>query len=289
MGQETGNRLITAIQKQTEKITYFCTAEKVSSNLAVHEIRKCVKRIRALLKFYSVTPESYSLLFNKQFQNLGRILAPIRESFVNTQIFERVTSGNALIPERKIKQAKELFQEKNRILTESLVGENGEFSRILKLVQEFEFQIKNSPGELPSVKQVCVELCNSYSLSFLLFDKPELIMDGNELHELRKKLKRLWYQLEFVKFMHPRYFRMKSDQLNKITENLGEDHDLYVFLNELNSDGFDFGSDELLILTNLIEHQRELNQLKMNPRIKQFFNEYPEDFNQKMNKIFKVS
>ena len=122
-----------------------------------------------------------------------------------------------------------------------------------------------------------------------MFDKPELITDGNELHELRKKLKRLWYQLEFVKFMHPRYFRMKSDQLNKITENLGEDHDLYVFLNELNSDGFDFGSDELLILTNLIEHQRELNQLKMNPRIKQFFNEYPEDFNQKMNKIFKIS
>jgi hypothetical protein len=38
-----------------------------------------------------------------------------------------------------------------------------------------------------------------------------------------------------------------------------------------------------------VEHQRELNLLKLMPRLKQFFNEPPELFNQKMEKIFRLS
>jgi len=288
MGQETGRRLIGAIQKQTEKVTYFCTSENVSPHLAVHEMRKCFKRIRALLRFYMESPEDFTTNYLNQFQSIGSLLSPVRESYVNIQIFDRITAGNILVQERKIKQARELFLEKNRLQTENLMDKDKELKNILKSVREFKNHLTGSVSTQPSVKQIFAEICNSYLTGYNLYVQTALVADGNELHELRKKLKRLWYQLDFVKYLHPRYFRLKSDQLNKITEYLGDEHDMYVFLSELRTGDFDFKSEEKIILENLVEHQRELNLLKLSPRLKQLFNESPEMFNQKMEKIFKV-
>ncbi|HKI88687.1 MAG TPA: CHAD domain-containing protein [Draconibacterium sp.] len=288
MVQDAGNRLISAFGKQTEKIIYFCAAENVSPNLAVHEIRKSFKRIRALLKFYDENPEEFSQMYGQQFSEWGRFLAPVRESFVNIQIFERLAAGDILIPERKLRATRELLLEKNRMLLErELINGNG-FSVIRARIDDFEQRLDLLENNWPSVKQFYMQLTVSFSDGYQIYGQVLLEPDAKINHSLRKKLKRLWYQLDFIKFMHPRYFKLKSDQLNKITEQLGEDHDLFVFQNELKTSGYDFTSDELIILENQAEHQRELNMLKLTPRLKQFFNETPEMFNQKMDKIFKI-
>jgi hypothetical protein len=81
---------------------------------------------------------------------------------------------------------------------------------------------------------------------------------------------------------------LKTYHLNNITEQLGEDHDLHVFLVELKSGFLDFINIDLQILENQVQHHRELNLIKLNPRLKQFFKDLPEEFNLKMEKIFKV-
>lgn len=288
MVQDIGGRLNSAFLKQTKKIIYFCSAENISPNLAVHEIRKAYKRIRALLRFYDENPEEFARNYSQQFSAWGEFLSPIRESFVNTQIFERLATGDILIPERKIRATRELLSEKNKmILDKELVQENN-FSAILSFVNEFEDQLKFVETDCPSLKQLYNQLCSSFSDAYQVYGMV-LSEPGVEInHSLRKKLKRLWYQLDFVKFQHPRYFKLKSDQLNKITEQLGEDHDLFVFLDELKTGGYDFTSEELTILENQVEHQRELNLIKLTPRLKQFFNEKPELFHQKMQKIFRT-
>jgi hypothetical protein len=58
----------------------------------------------------------------------------------------------------------------------------------------------------------------------------------------------LWYQLDFIKFLHPRYFKLKTDQLNKITDQLGDDHDLHVFSEDLLAESYGFDKEELRIL-----------------------------------------
>jgi CHAD domain-containing protein len=288
MIQDTGNRLISTLRKQTEKITYFCVAENVSPNLAAHELRKCFKRIRALLRFYDTSTEEFATNYDQQFGIWGKFLAPIRESFVNTQIFERLATGDILIPERKIRAAREQLSEKNRMLLDKELTQADGLSAIRSFVNDFEDQLKLQETNSPSVKHLYTQLSASFLSSFQLYN--QFLVENNAAinHSLRKKLKRLWYQLDFVKFQHPRYFKLKSDQLNKITEQLGEDHDLFVFLKELKTESYDFTSEELTILENQVEHQRELNLVKLNPRLKQFFNETPALFNQKMQKIFKL-
>ena len=58
-------RLIETITKQLERVDYFSSAENISPNVAVHEIRKTFKRLRALLKFYSDFPDEFSPDFER--------------------------------------------------------------------------------------------------------------------------------------------------------------------------------------------------------------------------------
>jgi len=288
MVQDAGNRLISALNKQTEKITYFCEAENISPNLAVHEIRKAYKRLRALIQFFQECNEGTTDELKYSIKDAGKVLSPIRESFVNMQYFDKITAGSNLIADRKIRQVKDTLSEKNsHWINDEFQGKDVP-SDITLFVKQFQAKVNALKTNCPSFTQLKIQLISSFSQGYENYTTIEPGFLPEAMHELRKTLKQLWYQLEFVKFMHPRYFRMKSDQLNKITEQLGIDHDLHVFLEDLKTDNLDLTNEELLILENQVEHQRELNRLKLVPRLKQFFNETPEMFNQKMNKIFRM-
>ena len=282
MVQETGNRLIKAFQKQTEKIIYFCTAENISPNLSVHEFRKSFKRMRGLLHFYDNQPNEFIMECRLKVKEFGSYLTPIRESFVNIQLFDRIIAGNQMVLERKIKAARDILAEKNRKLVEGRFQSDNGCEKIHLFIQSIDDKINRFGSGRPTIYQLEEQVCISFQQSYEIYLDINADSEPSEMHGLRKKLKRLWYQLDFLKFLHPRYFRMKSDQLNKITEQLGEDHDLWVFLEEIKSTDYDFEDEERLILINQIEHQQELTRIKLMPWLKQFFNEPPEVFDQKM-------
>jgi len=288
MVQETGNRLTAAFQKQTEKIIYFCSAENISPNLSVHEFRKSFKRLRGLLHFYDNQPDEFVIDCRTKIKAFSSFLSPIRESFINIQLFDRIIAGNQLVPERKIKAARDVLTEKNRVMVEDQYLSDNGCEKIFDFVQSINDKIKKFGSSRPAIVQLEEQVCISFLQSYNAYITIGIDAEPLEFHELRKKLKRLWYQLDFLKFMHPRYFRMKSDQLNKITEQLGEDHDIAVFLREIQSADYNFKEEERLILINQVQHQQELNRLKLMPWLKQFFIEPPEVFNQKMKKIFKI-
>lgn len=287
MTQEAGKRLIFAIRKQNEKTGYFCTAENISPNVAVHEIRKSFKRIRALLHFYDELNEPLLPKFKQNIKQFGRELSTLRESFVNVQLFEREVTGNQLIAELKLKTARDELMNKNRQLLEERYMGNGLCESIRQMVDDFNAYLDNEPI-VPPKYNLFRQVIATYNLGYKIYRSMPAEQPPVEMHELRKKMKRLWYQLDFLRFMQPRFFRLKTDQLNHIAEHLGEDHDLHVFLEELKSVYLGFDKGEKQILENQVLHLRELNLLKLNPRLNQFFSESPEDFEVRMQKIFKL-
>jgi CHAD domain-containing protein len=288
MPHRAGKQLTEAIAKQLERIEYFCTAENISPNLAVHEMRKTFKRMRALLRFYNAFPEEFSPDFILQIKYFARALTHLRESFVNLQIFERITAGNTMIPERKIRAARELFSEKNREVVEKGFFAAEGCDTIMKFTGTLAAQLVDVSLPVPSQLQFTAELEDTYLKSHQIYQQITVFSNPEMIHELRKKMKQLYYQFDFIRFVHPRFFRLKTYHLNNITEQLGEDHDLHVFLVELKSGFLDFINIDLQILENQVQHHRELNLIKLNPRLKQFFKDLPEEFNLKMEQIFKV-
>jgi CHAD domain-containing protein len=288
MPHRAGKQLTETIAKQLERIEYFCTAENISPNLVVHEMRKTFKRMRALLRFYNVFPEEFSPDFILQIKYFGRALSHLRESFVNLQMFERISVGNTMIPERKIRAARELFAEKNREVVEKGFFAAEGCDTIMKFTGKLATQMEDDSLPLPSQQQFISEIEDSYLKSYRIYQNLTVFSEPEMIHELRKKLKQLYYQFDFIRYVHPRFFKLKTYHLNNITEQLGEDHDLHVFLVELKSGFLDFDNIDLQILENQVQHHRELNLIKLNPRLKQFFKDLPEEFNLKMEKIFKV-
>lgn len=288
MPHRAGKQLTETIAKQLERIEYFCTAENISPNLAVHEMRKTFKRMRALLRFYNAFPEEFSPDFILQIKYFARALTHLRESFVNLQLFERITTENKMIPERKIRAARELFAEKNREVVEKGFFAAEGCDTIMKFTGALATQMKDVSLPLPSQLQFTAELEDSYLKSYHIYQNLTVFSDPEMIHELRKKMKQLYYQFDFIRYVHPRFFRLKTYHLNNITEQLGEDHDLFVFLTDLLENRYEFSDTELEILENQIQRLREINRKKMFPKLKQFFTESPEVYNGKIKAIFKV-
>lgn len=289
MSFNAGKRLIEAIRKQLERIDYFCSAENISPNLAVHEMRKTFKRLRSLLLFYSDFQDEFPVEISTQIKYFGRSLTEMRESYVNLLIFDRITANNDLIPERKIKLIRDKLADQNKALIEKgFLGAESylPFQNFSKLLEE---KIDSVGLGIPAQHQFAGQIENSFKQSYLLYQYVSVQSDPEMLHELRKKLKQLYYQCDFIRFIHPRFFRPKTFQLNTLTEQLGEDHDLFVFLTKLEDYKTDFSEEEIEILENQVQHLREINRLKLFPKLKQFFVETPESFKLKTDEIFKIS
>lgn len=283
-----GNRLVKSVVRQAHKINYFCAVENIPANQTVHELRRSFKRLRALLRFFNEISDSQAVIIQHDIRNFGKLLAPLRESAVNVDLFDKEVSGNQLIPERKIRNAREMLVQKNKQMVERGFWENNLHNTISTFFGDFESTLTAKSQELPVRSQFYHEICQSYLKSYVIYRQLPADPHPEELHELRKKLKRLWYQLDFIRFLHPRYCKLKTDQLNKITDQLGDDHDLHIFSEDLKVEGYGFDQEELRILANLTDHLRELNQLKLQPRLKQFFASAPGEFEQKMERFFRL-
>jgi len=286
MAKDIEDRLVQAIQKQVEKVNYYCSAEYILPDLAVHEIRKSFKRIRALLKFY---PESLNEVlddYSKQIKLVAKLLSPARESSVNVQLIDKLGAGAAPFSQQRYKEVTDLLFKENKKITNDLYADKKIFREIKSFVYDIEARLYGILFQ-PSVKiDVLGQLSISFRKGFDLFKRIGENYDAELYHNLRKILKALGYQLDFVKVNQPKYFKLKSNALRKITELLGEDHDWYIFKNEIKKDTYGIEPSETEILHRQISVIHEPELQKLLPRLKKFFEESPDSFEEKIRSIY---
>lgn len=284
MHQDFERRWNEAIEKQINKVKYFCNQGNTLPNIAIHEIRKSFKRIRALLQLYKGNPQTSIQKFSNDCKMHGRSISPSRESYVNMQLFDKISENN-IIPERKVKMVKESLVQKNKDLLYDW-GEGKELkASINHFITAFERNFVFNESEGMHLQSSLKVLQKSYAKSFHYFSRLKSHSTGENWHELRKRMKSLWYQTEFLKYLYPKYLNAKSDQLNVITELLGEEHDLYVLGGTIKNEKLDLDSYEQLVLQNKMDHLRQIIQVKLTPRLRHFFVETPEEFKEKIKSL----
>jgi len=285
MAKEIEDRLIQAIQKQVEKVNYYCSAEYILPDLAIHEIRKSFKRIRALLAFYPASWNEVLDDYSKQIKSLAKLLSPARESSVNLHLINKLGGGSTPFTQQKYREVKDLLSEENKRIVNELYAEKKIFSEIKSFVYEMEARLFGFLFH-PSVRiDVLGQLSISYKKGYSLYSRIGDNYDPEIYHDLRKILKALGYQLDFTKIDQPKYFKLKSNALRKITEQLGEDHDWYIFQNEIKKDIYGLDSAEIEIVENQIRLIKEEEMQNLLPRMKRFFEESP-DFFEEQIRIF---
>ncbi len=208
---------------------------------AVHNARKALKRLRALLRSLRVTFPKY--LFraeNRRIAAAGRKISPLRDVHVQLRTLGKLKAAASPAGDQVRRQ---LLREQSSF-----------FRRIPALRTTVRAMLdvsRQSLASWPLRKATAADLATGlkriYKEGRMAFKTARQSPTPVHLHEWRKKAKSLGYGLELIQsFGRPKLSRMIlcSDDL---TEALGEDHDLFMVLRSLSKEhrsnpARDFGS-----------------------------------------------
>jgi len=283
MGVSSEEKIIQGLQNQVEKVAFFCSAEDASPDLAVHEIRKSFKRIVAFLKMFpGVFAEPISEQ-SKQLKVIARLLTEARESAVNLMLFDRIMEVQSELTSEKTERIKTQLEKENREQIDLLFVQNHILEKIAGLIE----QLKALLLPLLAGKEIEVSdrLMLSYQKSFSLYSQLQGSYDPLQFHELRKLLKTLWYQFDVLTADQEATFFADSAELDKLTEMLGEDHDWYIFQQELQKETFPLEDEDKNILEKQIRDFRDSNFTQLEPGLEDFFLNPDKNFIEKLNRI----
>src|SRR5690554_3123332 len=195
---DIGDRLIDTFFAQSDIVREICNSDGISDNEKVHELRRIFKRLRALLRLFNDVPEGLAVQQGYEIRNFGKILAPLRESAVNLSFFKKHAAD--LLPEDKYSFVIEYMSSKNKYLIQQVFLDNRLNGTIEKYFDDFKATYLKRKQNLPVEQHVFREIAYTYKVCFTLYQIMPVKAHPEEWHELRKKLKRLGYQLDFILF-----------------------------------------------------------------------------------------
>ena len=254
---------------------------------AIHEVRKRIKKIRAILRL--VRDELGQELYRQEnicYRDAGRRLADLRESAVLVETLDKLAdyavdelAAGALGKVRTaLAQAHQSFSRRvfdeekvvaatattlragrRRLLTWPLVGDD--FADVAKGVRRVYQRGRQ-------------RLAAAYAEP-----TPEAF------HEWRKEVKYLWYQVTILELLKPGVLPLYAAELHELSDHLGEDHDLFTLRCHWQERPLPVtGAPELQqTLTALVERRRAEIEAAIRPLGERLYAEEPDTFMERIN------
>ena len=217
---------------------------------AIHDVRKEVKKMRAVFRLARGT------LSKKQYRKtaetmrlMGKPLAATRDACVTKKAL-------GLLAGRKAQEFAEIrssleahFNRSERNFADNDLGSLAKL--LLKCVEN---QLADLSFKEIGWEAVRTCLTASYTRGREAFQQAIVKPAPESFHDWRKRVKDLWYQLDFLCPEWPKNSRAMLDSLEELGEQLGDDHDL-VLLGQFVKEHCD-SSKETLKLQKLIDTKR---------------------------------
>jgi CHAD domain-containing protein len=185
---------------------------------AVHEARKDMKKLRALLRL--VRGELGDELYraeNARFRDTARLLSGVRDADVMLATLDSLDAGAP--PElREALEAHRRSLEVAGTPREEAVAE----------LEDARLQVERWPLEREGFDAIEPGLRRMYRRGLRALDGVQQDSSDEALHEWRKRLKDLWYHLTLLEDAWPRPMEAMADEAHELSDRLGEDHDLVV-------------------------------------------------------------
>ncbi len=190
---------------------------------SIHEARKCVKRIRAVLRL--IRDDIGSDKYRKEnffFRDINRNMSDIRSITVNIETLAKLDSDDSLDYKTLIGHFTGL---KQKIIYKLCVEENRQAETLEMLrrgrKRTGRILIKNKDFEILFLGLIRVFNQCLRSMNMAKNDPTAI-----NLHEFRKKVKYLYYQSQVLEPVLPEKAVSVTPKLDKLADYLGEDHDL---------------------------------------------------------------
>ncbi len=257
-------------------------ADPVSS---IHETRKCIKRLRALLRLVrAAIGEKPYQHENRELQQIGHLLSPARDREVMRQTLTKLEarlSGN-----RKIIAAR-LREHLDRTAPQEAGEIHGKVLSSLGRAKRRFAQIKVQNGGFDALE---AGLQATYRKGRRALVQAQTEPDDEAFHDLRKSVQQHWRQMLLVSRAWPDMCRSRASAARDIAQILGEEHDhavLASYADTQRNNGL--ANEEIdIIHQDCRARQLELRNLAL-PMARRLFAERPRRFAHHMAESWQVA
>jgi len=189
---------------------------------AVHEARKDLKKLRALLRLArGELGESTFARENTCFRDAGRELAGVRDSDVMLDTLKALDLPTELGWD--LRKAIQAHRARN-----GDGGRRAAAAGAVAMLREARGRVEDWPLERDSFGALRDGLERTYRRGRREFKAARANPSVEGLHEWRKRAKELWYHHTLLRALWPPVMQAVGDQAHELADRLGDDHDLAV-------------------------------------------------------------
>ncbi|MGA2177172.1 MAG: CHAD domain-containing protein [Verrucomicrobiota bacterium] len=189
---------------------------------AVHNARKALKRLRALLRSLRVAfPKKLFRAENQRLAAAGRKISPLRDLHVQLRMLERLRGAPG--PARARLQRQLLRRQSSFIRRIPALRKT-----VREMLRVSRQSIASWPLRHATAADLAAGLQRIYKQGRTAFKTARRNPTAQNLHEWRKKAKLLGYGFELIQGLGPGKFSGTIRCANRLTDALGDDHDLFM-------------------------------------------------------------
>jgi len=202
---------------------------------SVHEIRKALKRVRAVLRLvrWDIGEELYQSE-NMRFRDLSRQLSEIRDyHVVISYLAENFEADELKIPEEGFIRLVNHLNTKKEVELKRLIT-NQTLESISEQMELAISDLDDYPFEFLGPHTIRQGVTNIYNQCLSKMSETQLKLDDHPLHELRKRVKYLLNQMNLMQEVWPDFFITYSTSLKNASDLLGDDHNFAETISLIN-------------------------------------------------------
>lgn len=266
--------------------------ETMNIHEAVHDIRKRLKKLRALARLVrdEMGEDNYKSI-NIYYRDLGRELADFRDLTAHIETIEalRERYGDHVYVNFFNSVIKQVEKERDGMEKE-LRAKNFFSEHLVSKLQYAQKELVKWPVKTNDINIILPSINRVYSRGKKALKTAYQDPGKDSFHEWRKRVKYLWYQMLLLQDTWPELFSTFEAEIHELADFLGNDHDLMVLNDKLKKDGFNLNDPKQEELVHALVKEYS-DHLRSNARIKGelIYAEEPKDFTKRIAGYTNVS
>jgi CHAD domain-containing protein len=214
--------------KRLERLLETLKARDMGSDNSVHDARKQIKELRGVLQL--ARPQLGKKICrreNRALRDAARPLSQLRDAKVLIATLDKLVSGSrSRLKPAHLSRLRVTLQQRRLQVHNEVLYKDRLLPDLIRCVEDAAHRIKQWPHHELGWKAVRDGLLRIYQRARSAMQEAQAARSNETLHQWRKRTKALRYALDVLRSKEPKRMRRLSTQARRLTNLLGQDHDL---------------------------------------------------------------
>jgi CHAD domain-containing protein len=256
-GEQVRQTAIRQLEKALKSLTREAKTSR-SQDTSVHTARKRLKEVRALLRL--VRNDLGKIVYtqnNRELRDIARPLSELRDATALLHALESLrVRGKAKLKKRPYEVVRKMLRGRRTDLRHRIIDSEDTLRKAASALQLVHNRVNHWSFSHGAWNVLVPGLRDTYAKGQRAMRIAQKTPADEHLHEWRKRTKDLRNQLELLESLWPIQMKSPAAVARKVTDLLGDDHDLAVLLAVIESSGTDVPADVVFALRNAVNRRR---------------------------------